>query len=237
MKAHMGMAMNVKEPQHSSCRGPGRPPEMAECERRKRILSAADEALRRYGYQAVSMDKVAQCSGMSKRTLYQLFPSKQDLFQSLIEKRLFCFSLSIREHALTSEDELIGLLDDLAAHLTRPETIELIRAIIASASEAEDLRDIMNSLKQCGKSNVLQAWLHAYCIQHGHPETRIDLKAQQLFSLTAGERMLHALFNKETDAEDSRACIADGARLFLAGLHAEWSEASCSTLNDVNSER
>lgn len=221
----MGMAMNVKEPQFSSCRGPGRPPEMDECERRERILSAADEALRRYGYQAVSMDKVALCSGMSKRTLYQQFPSKQDLFQSLIEKRLFCFSLPVREHARTSEDELIGLLDDLTAHLTRPETIELIRAIIASASETEDLRDIMNSLKQCGKSNILQAWLSAYCIQHGHPETRIERKTQQLFSMTAGERMLHALFHKETDAEESRAIIADGARLFLIGLHAEWSQS------------
>ncbi|WP_242006157.1 TetR/AcrR family transcriptional regulator [Acetobacter estunensis] len=224
--AHTKDDMNARIPHETDCcaaaRGPGRPPEMAECERREKILGAADKVLQTYGYQAASMDKVAQCSGMSKRTLYQLFPSKQELFHALIGARLFCFSPCVRVDAATPEDELIGLLQDIAARLIRPEAIELIRAIIASASESEDIRHIMLSLKGGGETNVFKCWLRDYCFAQGHPETDIEQRARQLFGMTVGELMLDALVIKNIDEDDSRAYITSGAQLFLNALHAEW---------------
>lgn len=194
---------------------------MAECERREKILSAAGEVLRTHGYQAASMDKVAQCSGMSKRTLYQLFPSKQELFHALIGARLFRLSLSVRENAGTPTEELIALLSDMAAHLTRPDTVELIRAIIASAPEAEDIRHIMSTLTQCGETNILKAWLQKYCCDRGLCHENTEEKSRQLFGMTVGDLMLDALISRNLEPDAVRSFITSGARLFLAALEAE----------------
>ncbi|MFT8718008.1 TetR/AcrR family transcriptional regulator [Acetobacter sp.] len=215
--------MDVKNLHLSPCsgsgRGPGRPPEMAECERREKILVAAGDVLLTYGYQAASMDKVAQCSGMSKRTLYQLFPSKQELFHALIDMRLFRISCSVSEAMEFTEAGLVKLLTEMATHLIRPETIELIRAIIFSASEAEDIREIMTTLKQCGESNRLTAWVQTYCQHHGLSSEGSEIRCRQLFGMTIGELMLQALISRDLPPEEIRTFIASGANLFLVGLN------------------
>jgi TetR/AcrR family transcriptional regulator, mexJK operon transcriptional repressor len=61
-------------------------------ERREQIIAVAREAFIRDGYAASSMSKISEVVGGSKRTLYSLFPSKQDLLIALVDEessRLF----------------------------------------------------------------------------------------------------------------------------------------------------
>ncbi|GBR05948.1 TetR/AcrR family transcriptional regulator [Acetobacter oeni] len=196
---------------------------MEECERRERIMTAACKILQAHGYHAASMDKVAQCSGMSKRTLYQLYPSKQDLFLSLIGSRLFC-TPSFSEKSSTPEGGLTSLLLGMTKWLLSPDKIELIRAIIAETPEAKDISDIMLNLKKGGDSNAFNRWLRHYCIESGHPDEDITLLGRHLFGMTIGELMLNALTGTGEDMapEMIERFVASGARLFLAGLAAEW---------------
>jgi AcrR family transcriptional regulator len=52
--------------------------------RRADIVSAADEAFRVKGYHEASMDAIAEAAGFTKRTLYQYFETKEDLYFAVL---------------------------------------------------------------------------------------------------------------------------------------------------------
>ena len=53
--------------------------------KRQSILDAAIQAFSDEGYDATSMDRIADRAGASKRTVYNHFPSKDALFQAVID--------------------------------------------------------------------------------------------------------------------------------------------------------
>jgi len=57
-------------------------------ERAALILQAAEEVLAEKGYHDTSMDEIAARVGVAKGTLYQHFPSKEDLIFALFERQL-----------------------------------------------------------------------------------------------------------------------------------------------------
>lgn len=56
-------------------------------QKRNDIIRAAQETFRTDGYIGASMDKIAQCAGVTKQTVYRYFPSKEVLFQASLEAR------------------------------------------------------------------------------------------------------------------------------------------------------
>ncbi|OYV81578.1 MAG: TetR family transcriptional regulator, partial [Acidiphilium sp. 21-68-69] len=56
-------------------------------QRRDALIETAERIFLRKGYHATTMDDIAAEAGMSKRTLYQLVESKEDLFTALLERR------------------------------------------------------------------------------------------------------------------------------------------------------
>lgn len=53
--------------------------------KREAIVRAAVEEFRTSGYEATSMDRIAAAAGVSKRTVYNHFPSKDELFTLMLE--------------------------------------------------------------------------------------------------------------------------------------------------------
>src|ERR1041384_4616719 len=56
-------------------------------EMRERILETADRLFYEQGIRAVGVDTVAAEAGISKRTLYNYFPSKDDLIVAYLSRR------------------------------------------------------------------------------------------------------------------------------------------------------
>ena len=54
--------------------------------KRAAIIDAAVVEFRQSGYEATSMDRVAASAGVSKRTVYNHFPSKEALFAQIIQQ-------------------------------------------------------------------------------------------------------------------------------------------------------
>ena len=63
------------------------------------ILETAEEILARKGYYGASMDEIAAQAGVAKGTLYQHFPTKEDLFFALIEQALARFEQIVQQAA------------------------------------------------------------------------------------------------------------------------------------------
>ena len=66
--------------------GPPRRKRMPRAEREKQILAAAEEVFAERGFQATSMDEVAQLVGVSKPMLYEYFTSKEGLLLACVAR-------------------------------------------------------------------------------------------------------------------------------------------------------
>src|SRR2546426_8298300 len=56
-------------------------------ERRNAILDAAADVFGRLGFEATRMDDVAKAAGIAKGLLYKHFPSKDALFEALVDRQ------------------------------------------------------------------------------------------------------------------------------------------------------
>ena len=54
---------------------------------KEKILNAAQKEFMQFGYTKVTVDEVAKSAGVSKKTIYQYFNSKEDIFWEVMKCR------------------------------------------------------------------------------------------------------------------------------------------------------
>jgi AcrR family transcriptional regulator len=78
-------------------------------EMQERILETADRLFYRQGIRAVGVDTIADEIGISKRTLYNYYPSKDALIVAYMSRRLVALDISDRPPL----DQILGVFDGL----------------------------------------------------------------------------------------------------------------------------
>jgi TetR/AcrR family transcriptional regulator, regulator of autoinduction and epiphytic fitness len=203
-------------------RCPGRPPVLEEGERRDLILNAACQVLDDNGYHSASMDKLAHLSGMSKKTIYQMFPSKLDLFRTLISERLFemKYASVCPCRGLPPEDELVEILVSIAANVLQPDRMCLIRAIVGEIRDWAEIRKIMQDIELSGNCNQVEAWLQRQQAAGTYAIDDVEDLGHGLFSMTVGKLILAELFHCRDPATPAEieVNIRRWIRIFLTGL-------------------
>ena len=56
--------------------------------KQEQILKAAKELFTKYGFKKVSMDEIASETGVTKKTVYSYFSSKEELLKDVIKEEL-----------------------------------------------------------------------------------------------------------------------------------------------------
>lgn len=132
---------------------------------RKRIaiLDTAAVQFRLYGFDGVSMDKIAAEAGVSKRTVYNHFPSKDDLFGETIV-RLFQRTAADLELPYRSDlslrVQLMELMRTKLRALAEREFLDLARVAISEAMHSpERVQRIMTRLSE--REEGVTAWIRA----------------------------------------------------------------------------
>lgn len=109
--------------------------------KRQAILAAAAEQFRTCGFDATSVDRIAAAAGVSKRTVYNHFPSKDELFTETLVQLLES-GAGMPEFAYRSELGLREQLTELLALKMRTladrDFIDLARVAIAEAIHAPE---------------------------------------------------------------------------------------------------
>lgn len=131
--------------------------------KRHAILTAAAEQFRAHGFEASSMDKIAAQAGVSKRTVYNHFPSKDELFAETLVQ-LFHSSAAILELPYRRDrslrEQLTELLQLKVATLADPNFLDLSRVAIAEAVHTpERARAIVARLGE--REEGVTAWIRA----------------------------------------------------------------------------
>ncbi|MFZ6690460.1 TetR/AcrR family transcriptional regulator [Undibacterium sp. SXout20W] len=131
--------------------------------KREAILQAAIEEFRQHGFDATSMDKIAATAAVSKRTVYNHFASKDELFSAIL---LQLWQSAATHEALTYAPEvrLQQQLEDFLYRkmvmLSDPNFLDLSRVAVAATIHTPDrARDMVEKL---GKNEpTIVTWIKA----------------------------------------------------------------------------
>lgn len=143
-------------------RSRGRPQIRCDDDTKSLIIEAADIQFRENGYAATSINVIAQTVGVSTKTLYRLFPAKEDLLSSIISDRINRFFLALDQSTLATMDLRQGLERLLTAYgmLTMsPETIDMMRLIIAESDRFPEIATDFYQTAIIGSNAVMEKWL------------------------------------------------------------------------------
>jgi TetR/AcrR family transcriptional regulator of autoinduction and epiphytic fitness len=156
--------------------------------KREAIVQAAIAEFRANGFEATSVDKVAARAEVSKRTLYNHFPSKDELFAEIL-RVLWETSASQVELPYSAEaplrDQLLELLMQKMALLADDNFLDLARVAIAAALHSpERAQDMMQRLGQ--KESGVLGWIRAAQKDGRLKPGDAAVAAQQLESLVKG---------------------------------------------------
>jgi TetR/AcrR family transcriptional regulator of autoinduction and epiphytic fitness len=131
--------------------------------KREAILQAAIHEFRSNGFEATSMDKIAATAEVSKRTVYNHFPSKEDLFAAILlqlwEKSTSQGELKYQRERPVCE-QLTDFLQRKMHMLCDANFIDLARvAIAATIHTPERARDMVEKLSR--REEGIAAWIKA----------------------------------------------------------------------------
>ena len=200
----------------------GRPAVLAEAERRALLLDAAAKVFLTRGYAAATMHTIAQEARMSKKTVYQVFPSKVALFDALLADRIFGLPVAPDCTGCDPEESLSRLLLAIADVLLLPDRMGLIRLIVSGGATSPELATAFERLQMAHDLNALEAWLAEAQARGFLRIGDVEEDAKLLFGMTIAGPVLQSLVKAPVkgNAPSIEQSIRTAVPIFLRGLAA-----------------
>ena len=131
--------------------------------KREAIIQAAIAEFRTHGFDITSMDKIAATAGVSKRTVYNHFPSKEELFAEILNQ-LWARVTAEQEAAyrpdLPLRDQLRLMLQAKLQMLSDENFLDLSRvAIAATIHSPERAQNMVTRMGE--REESLTVWIRA----------------------------------------------------------------------------
>jgi AcrR family transcriptional regulator len=112
---------------------------MSEDERRGQLIAVAGEIFLHKGYRATTMDDIAQGAGMSKKTVYQIFSAKSELFDSLLTEWFSPFTIPVESDGRPPAEVLTDVLCRFVNFALSGRQISMLRLLFSETSQSEDI--------------------------------------------------------------------------------------------------
>ncbi|NZA27239.1 TetR/AcrR family transcriptional regulator [Luteimonas sp. SJ-92] len=188
--------------------------------KRAAIVDAAVAEFRAAGFEATSMDRIAATAGVSKRTVYNHFPSKEALFVHIVDDLM---ARGSDEHATPYRadaplhDQLLELVQRKLHLLHEPDFADLARVAIVASLHSPDLaRQLMALLGQ--REHAMTTWVRAAAADGRLKAHDPAFAAQQLESLVKGAAFWPqiAMGQPPLTAAQRKAVAESAVAMFLA---------------------
>jgi AcrR family transcriptional regulator len=183
---------------------------------RSRILSVAEEQFRTLGYSKTTMDQLAQSLGMSKKTLYEYFRSKEKLAEAMIKDISDAIG-KIQDEVMKSEISTVEKIFRMGQGMQK------CLLTVASVSLLSDLRrnapELWQKLREVRNQKIRRVWenLLTEGIENGYFRKEINKEIFITIHMASVERLLDREFmlNSELSFTQARADVLD---IFLNGI-------------------
>ena len=184
------------------------------------ILDVAEEVFAEKGYSDASMDEVAARAGVSKGTLYQHFPTKEDLIFALIEQSLVRFEQIVQQAVVSASTAQAKL--ECILHAVYMEQHGLRAQLLRLLQSSEDLRR-----RLCERKGQLRGHLDQVTRQIGgileegkaagvfDPTIATELMLLTFLHLLSLKRQEHLFIQEQLSPEE---VVAQIGRLFFEGI-------------------
>lgn len=177
----------------------------------RRILDAATAVFLDQGYGRATMEQVAEVAKAGKTTLYSRYPTKADLFASVVTQSGAIFELANHAPTITGSkrDRLITAGNELAEFTLTPESIALMRATFA---ERDAFPEIAREGFRLGFEDCARHIARALAGTTDAPAVEAELPAAQRFvELALHPLYMHAFFGADLADLRQRApvCVAE----------------------------
>jgi len=192
-------------------------------EKRRAVLEAASAAFVQRGYEATSIDVIADSAGVARRTVYHQFGSKEGLFAAVVETLwggLRFDEPGVGDTAPAARDVVLNLATTVASYWRDPAARGFLRFAIIEGARAPGLRD---SFFRKGKQPTFKAMAHrlAALSKSGHLSPAVErdpeLAAHQLIGLVNEPLLWPQLLGApEPGDEDYERAIAGAVEMFMA---------------------
>ena len=204
--------------------GPQEPrPSRLRPDKRRAILDAAALIFMRDGFGLAGIDDIVAESGVSKRTLYAHFPSKEVLFGAIIQDWCEEILTPLREASLGDRDPRETLIDLGRMFLEvvlSPDGISLYRVVVAEAPRFPDLGRVFYDFGHEPAAELLSSYIRRKAEDGVFRDIDSRKAAEGFFQLVAGYAHDRRLLGIDTEGrpEETEAYLALVTDIFLDGV-------------------
>lgn len=191
------------------------------------IFDAAEKLFLDHGFEGVSMDSVADLSGITKQTVYSYVASKEALFLEVVDRMTGGAGDVLAEVAppppldMPPETFLTGFANQQLQIVVTPRLMKLRRLVIGEMSRFPDLGAMLYRRGPARSIGWLADALARYA-KAGQLHIDDPQAAATFFNwLVMGEAVNNAMLLGDTsipDAEAKRAHAAEAVRIFMAAF-------------------
>jgi AcrR family transcriptional regulator len=148
---------------------------MSDIEDKQRIIQIASQRFRQVGISKVTLDEIAAELGMSKKTMYKFFPSKEDLLSGVVHTMMNGLRAKV-ESIVVSDKSFNEKLPEILGHLGREIGMTSKQFLIDLQRFTPDLwREMDEFRRQRILTNVRQLFVQAKEEKMFRSDLNIDL--------------------------------------------------------------
>lgn len=188
-------------------------------ERRARLVAAAEATFLERGYAAAATCEIAARAGMSKRTLYAVFPSKAELFGAVV-RAMVAEDAELRVAEDAEPAKALGdYLQAVAAVILSGRRTGLLRLVVAESPRVPELSEVFFREMLGGGPRELAGWLAR---RESEGTLRVGDSADaalMLFGMAVGHPHMQRLAGGDGIPDEAlRRRIDRAVAIFLRGL-------------------
>ena len=186
--------------------------------KRMSILNAAQQAFIDEGYDNASMDRIAELAGASKRTVYNHFSSKEDLFKEVLARlagEVVALKQIDYDPHRSLEEQLGAFANSKMEIMNNPSWLGMIKVVTGVLVSSPHLaQDILAHLEDEG--DTLADWLKS-----AHDDGRMNvpdpqLTAEVFWAMMGGAFFWPRIFMGPMPPEEGEAMKAELIQMFLS---------------------
>ena len=195
-----------------------RPKERDKSKKRAVIIKGAEDVFLTMGYELASMDKIAAKAGVSKRTVYNHFNSKDNLFEVIVDNLLAqrqTLKTIQYDREKTLEEQLLAFAESEIFLIDSPRRLELSRFLTITFLKDRDYQR-KTVARYPSVYDMLLEWLKEAQNDGRIKEGDLFMSARMFYALVIGAITWPVLFTDGLNKETVKPVLNEVIAVFLA---------------------